>query len=105
MTETVTAPGFDEWCVVELMGHRRIAARVRETTIAGAGMLRLDEPDGRTQYYAPSAVYGLHPVSEDVVRAMVEKWRTEPVSRWELPATAAAVVGRNDGSDDEEGRW
>jgi hypothetical protein len=91
---TTTAPGWDEWCLIELMGHRRVAARVREVTLAGAGMLRLDEPatdsePGRTQYVAPASVYALHPTTEEVVTAMAARWRTAPVQRWELPAMAA----------------
>lgn len=82
---------MDEWCLVELMGHRRHAARVREVEIAGAGMLRLDEPSvddgpGRTLYVSPSSVYALHPTTEEAVRMMVRTWRHEPVQRWELPA-------------------
>lgn len=88
---TVNTPtAFDEWCVVELRGYRRHAARVREVTIAGAGMLRLDEPateqtPARTQYVSPSAVYALHPVTEDVVQALAAQWHTEPVFHYELP--------------------
>lgn len=95
MSDTQTAPGFDEWCIVELLGHRRVAARVREVTLAGAGMLRLDEPQtagapARTQYVSPASVYAIHPTTEDVVTAMAARWRIEPVNRWELPALSAA---------------
>lgn len=85
MTDPKTAPGFDEWCIVELLGHRKLAARVRETTIGGAGFLRLDEPDGRTQFVSPGSVYALHPATEQIVRAVADDWRTEPVTRYDLP--------------------
>lgn len=84
-----TPPAFDEWCIVELLGRRRLAARVREQTVAGAGFLRLDEPDGRTQLVSPAAVYALHPTTEAVVTAMASQWRTEPIARWELPGPRA----------------
>ena len=88
---------FEEWCLVELMGHRRHAARVREVEIAGAGFLRLDEPGlddgpGRTLYVTPSSVYALHPTTEAIVRQMARTWRHEPVQRWELPAIEAESV-------------
>lgn len=85
-----TPPAFDEWCIVELLGHRRIAARVREQTVAGAGFLRLDEPGGRTQLVSPAAVYALHPTTEEVVTAMASQWQTEPIARWELPSPPQA---------------
>jgi hypothetical protein len=36
---------FEGWAIVELMGHRRLGAYVRETELAGAAMLRLDVPE------------------------------------------------------------
>jgi hypothetical protein len=36
---------FSGWAIVELMGHRRLGAYVREAEIAGAAMLRLDIPE------------------------------------------------------------
>ena len=36
----------DGWCILEVMGHRRIAGFVREVTVAGAGFLRIDVPSG-----------------------------------------------------------
>lgn len=84
------------WCIVELLGHRKVVAFVRETTIAGVGMLRLDEPDttdddgstytpGRTQFVNPSSVYAIHPTTEDIATAMAAQWRVTPVTRWDLP--------------------
>jgi hypothetical protein len=88
-----TPPAFDEWCIVEPLGHRRLAARVREVTLAGAGMLRLDEPatattQARTQYVSPGSVYALHPTTEQVVTTMCADWASEPVSRWDLKRAA-----------------
>jgi hypothetical protein len=89
-----TAPGFDEWCLIELMGRRQVAARAREVTLAGAGMWRLDEPPvdgrpGRTQFVSPAAVYAMHPTTQAIVQAMAAQWRQDPVSRWELPALSS----------------
>lgn len=35
---------FEQWAIVELMGHRRLAAKVTEQVIAGQAMLRIDVP-------------------------------------------------------------
>ena len=37
-----TTERFDTWALVEIMGHKQLAGRVSETTLAGAGMLRVD---------------------------------------------------------------
>ncbi len=84
---------FDEWCIVELLGHRRLAGRVREVQLAGAGMLRLDVPATaghaeQTQFVAPGSVYALHPTTEAVATALAAHCRPQPVQRYELPAAA-----------------
>lgn len=83
---------FEEWAILELFGHKRIAGRVTEQEIAGAGFLRLDVPmrDGTvtTHFFQPSSVYAMHPVTEEVARAVALANEPEPVHRWELPAPA-----------------
>lgn len=76
---------FSEWAVLELMGHRKLAGKVTEATIAGHGLIRLDIPDGPTQFYSPSSIYCLTPVSEETARAFAKAHIPEPVTRWELP--------------------
>lgn len=55
---------------------------------AGA-FLRLDIPgddgDVATQFYNPSAVYAMTPVSEEMARQVAKAHRPAPVTRWELP--------------------
>lgn len=111
MTETQAAEPFAEWCIVELLGHRRLAAYVREVQLAGAGFLRLDIPEvegdpARTQFIGPGSVYALHPVDEKTARAAAATWRPAPVSRWELPALEDAPEPAKparwiDGGDDD----
>lgn len=106
---TTDSATFEEWAIVEMLGHRRLAGHLREVTIAGAGFLRLDIPPagddpGRTQLIAPGSVYAIHPVAEDLARAMAAKWRPEPVQRWELPAGVVdAKPAGDEDLDDEDG--
>jgi hypothetical protein len=108
-------PTFKEWCVLELMGHRKLAGLVSEQEIAGHGFLRLDihaskryGPDGMeigtdhksTQFYSPSSVYAITPVTEDTARAFAEGNQPAPVTRWELPAPAPRTD--RDLRDDED---
>ncbi len=86
MTKETT---LDEWMILELLGHRRIAGHVREVQVAGAGFLRVDIPPtvghaAQTQFVAPGSIYAMHPVTEDVATRFVAKFRTPPVHRFEL---------------------
>lgn len=82
---------FREWVMLEIMGHRRLFGRLEETDMPG-NLYRLDVFFGDdsapsiTQFYAPSAVYSISPISEDLARKMAETYRPEPVARYELPA-------------------
>ncbi len=80
---------FEGHAILELMGHRRLAGYVREQEVAGVGMLRIDVPatyeqGSATQFYSPQAVYCITPTTEEIVQAVAERSRPEPVSRWEL---------------------
>jgi hypothetical protein len=84
------------------MGHRRLAGLVTETELAGHGVLRLDVPapeavEGAvtgespsdwesTQFYSPTALYCLTPVSEETARRVAHLHRPQPVQQWELPS-------------------
>lgn len=107
MTTTDT-PAFDEWCIVELLGHRRLAGRVREVQLAGAGFLRLDIPatathGEQTQFVSPGSVYALHPTTEAIATAVAARCRNEPAHRWELPAVEPErpATDADDWQDDE----
>lgn len=80
---------FDEWAILELMGHRRLAGRVTESAILGGALLRIDIPgkDGKiesTQFYGPASIYCLTPTTEEIARAVAAQSRPEPVARWEI---------------------
>lgn len=99
MTDLEQLDPFDEWAIVELMGRRRLAGRIRETQQAGAGIYRLDIPavddhPAETHYYSPGSVYAIHPTTEDLARAAAAHFafRPEPIQRWELKAIDAEPV-------------
>ena len=122
-----TDTGFSQWCILELMGHRRLAGLVTEATLAGglmghrrlAGLVTeatlaggsflridiygegIDEPIV-TQFYSPSSVYAITPTTEAVCRRMGMKFRPQPVSEWDLlPAPERAGRHADDDPDDE----
>jgi hypothetical protein len=70
--------------IVDLLGHRRLAGRVTEHVIAGAGFLRVDIPreDGSTvtKFVSPKSVYELSPCTEEIAQACAYRiYGVEPV--------------------------
>ena len=81
----VDSKAFEEWAILELMGHRKLAGKVSEYTIGGAPFIRIDIPGNATQFYSPSAVYCITPTTEELARQFAASHTPEPVTRWELP--------------------
>ena len=86
MTENENTP-FEGWAILELMGHRRLAGKITEATIAGATFVRLDVPEtgeelAVTQFYSPQAVYCITPATEEYARRMSNLINAAPVSRF-----------------------
>lgn len=81
---------FDQWCLLEIMGHQRYAGRVTEQTIAGQSFLRIDIPAideivAHTKYFGASSVYAINPIPQDVAVALASKIRAQPVEIWDFP--------------------
>jgi len=109
ITDQTSDTAFDEWVILELMGHRRLAGHLREQEIAGEGFLRLDVYPGpseepiATQFYRPGAVYCITPTTERIARQVAEGTDPGPVQRWELRELEPAT--RVDDEDDEGSDW
>lgn len=108
--------GFNEWALVELFGHQKIVGKVTEATMAGGAFLRVDVPafdksSAFTRFYSPGSIYSINPVTEEIARGLMERYRNEPVSRFELPQleeksiahsfTSASESSRIDEGDDD----
>lgn len=81
---------FNQWAILEIMGHQRYAGRVSEETIAGAAFLRIDIPARGdqpqfTKLFSPSSVYAITPCTEELARGVAEQLRQVPISVYELP--------------------
>lgn len=57
-----------EWAIVEIMGHRKLAGRVREEERFGAKMLRVD---------IPTLTVSTPDVEGEAPKTTVEKWTTQ----------------------------
>lgn len=113
---------FELWCIVELMGHQRIAGKCTEQSIAGVNMLRVDVPENEdqpafTKFYGGTAIYAINPVDEDVARATASSLKIAPVNAWNLksymdkqeaarlalPSHTEKIQGDADDWEDEHG--
>lgn len=77
---------FEQWAILELMGHVRLAGRVTEEELFGAKMGRIDIPTSdlyafTTQYFGGSSVYRLTPTTEEIARSVAANNQPRPVQR------------------------
>lgn len=107
-------PQFDEWAIVELMGHQKMAGHVTQAPIGD--FLRVDVYDATgdeveilyTRLINPKAIYAINPVSREVALAVGKQFAKPPVARWEmralLPPRDEVPVGpdEDDWGDDED---
>ena len=84
------AEQFEEWAILELMGHRKLAGKVSEATIGGAAFIRIDVPGAASQFYSPAAVYCITPTTEELAMRIAQNHAPAPVTRWELSENVVA---------------
>lgn len=109
---------FDQWAILEIMGHQRFAGHLTEQTIGGAAMLRIDVPavgdlPAFTRYFTAASVYAITPVSEELARQVASGLKRAPVTVYELPEElreklrrpVAAITDRSSGAHDNVSDW
>jgi hypothetical protein len=70
---------FDEWAILEIMGHQRFSGRVSEQAIGGASFVRVDVPETKrdkpfSKFFGASSIFCITPVSEATARAAAEQF-------------------------------
>lgn len=81
---------FNEWAILEIMGHQTYAGRVSEQAVGGASFVRIDIPEiegqaGFTKIFGAGSIYCISPCTEQVARAMAARYRQVPINRYDLP--------------------
>lgn len=88
----------EQWGVVELMGHVRLAGRLSEVEKFGVKMGQLDIPKGDgfyTRLFGGASVYSITMVDEATARIIAERSEIPPLHSWELPKQIAAPVEKS----------
>lgn len=109
---TVTVEKFEQWCVVEIMGHKKFAGFVTEQSVGGTSFVRIDVPEvaveGRTlpaftKLFGAGSIYCISPCTEETAKAFAAQLRSEAFSLYEaprLPAPGAAAEPDDEDYDD-----
>jgi len=112
--EAQTNEKFEQWCVIEQMGHNLYAGFVSERVIAGTAMIQVDVPEVDAEHPAfskllgASTIYGITPTTEEHARQAAARIRQRPLSLYILPEPtrqleARVERGENDEDFDDEG--
>lgn len=82
---------FDQWGIVEVMGHRSFGGRITEQTIGGTSFVRVDVPETSRQpafskLFGAGSIYCISPTTEELARQYQEgRGSSPPVSEYDLP--------------------
>jgi hypothetical protein len=93
--EMTTSEKFDQWAIIELFGHQRIAGRVTEETIGGCSFVRVDVPafdaapresatQAFTKLFGQGAIYAMTFVDESAAKMVGRGLRLQPIDTWSL---------------------
>lgn len=103
---------FDQWAIVEVFGHVRLAGHVTEAMIGGGAFIRVDVPEvagqpAFTRFYGQGAIYSITLVTEEVARRAAEAVRERALTVYIPPVRhLAPSYGGGDphdqGQDDDE---
>jgi len=95
---------LDQWAILELFGHTRIAGKISEQTIGGCAFVRVDVPavndaPAFTRLFGSGAIYSITIVDEPAALLAARECSPEPMTRWSvnhllkaLPAPADSAV-------------
>ena len=80
---------FEQWAIIELFGHQRIAGKVSNQEIGGISFIRIDVPEteknkGFTKFYGGGAIYSITITNKITARIAAEHWQPEPFDHWSI---------------------
>ena len=100
---------FEEWAIVELFGHQKIAGRVSEQSIGGCSFVRVDVPETKrvpafSRLFGNGAIYSMTVTDERSAKMAAEMFTPEPMDKWTVDhhIKALAHTPATDGDDDRD---
>lgn len=80
---------FEQWAIVDVMGHQRFVGLVTEQVIAGQGFVRVDIPKtskqpGWSKLIGTASIYAITPVEKDIAVSMAENLHKKPIEAYQL---------------------
>lgn len=100
---------FEQWAIVDVMGHQRYVGMVTEQVIAGCGFVRVDVPQTSeqaewTKLIGTGSIYAITPVEKDIAIAMAERLQQKPIAAYELTPKMVVDAQRTLGYEDDDDR-
>lgn len=89
---------FEQWCIVEIMGHNVFAGFVTERTLGGTAMIQVDVPEVDAEHpafsklFSANAIYAISPTTEAHAREAAQRIRQRPVTLYILPQPARQLA-------------
>lgn len=119
------APAFNQWGIVEVMGHKKFAGHITEQVIAGSALVRVDVPSvvladriipEFSKLVGVGSIYMITPTSEEVAKqaaTQIARYDSDPLPVYipgerQIAATVAdedVDYDDDDDDDDHEGRF
>ena len=98
---TETAETFDQWAIIEIMGHDRYAGRVTSQAIGGTSFVRVDVPEldgqpGFTKLFGQGAIFSITIVTEEAAIDAVKRFRPDPVQIYGLSQQSSFLPFEDD---------
>lgn len=108
MNEKAAEQKIEQWAIVEIFGHTRIAGLVSEQTIGGCAFVRVDVPalgeeQAFTKLFGQGAIYAITFVDEAAAKLAARAIRARPITTWELRGEIAKLLPAPKASETEDG--
>lgn len=102
---------FDQWGIVEIMGHQRIAGRISEQAIGGTSFVRVDVPEidtvpAFTKMFGSGAIYAITITDEETAITAAKSFFEKPIDTFsarEMLQLEACVKSPGDLETDDYG--
>jgi len=96
---------FEQWAIVELFGHQKIAGLVSEQVVGGCSFVRVDVPEINnqqkcTRLYGQGAIYGMTFVDEETAIVAAKHFNPKPIDEWSAKRMLAIISNKPKPDDD-----